>query len=135
MARLAIRTDLISHKIKSVWSRGLNAPLDDPASLLHGDLHPRNVLLEDGQITGIIDWGDITSGDPATDLTSIWMLFPDPGARQEALAHYELASEEIADRARAWAVLFGVMLLDTGLIDNPRNAALGERILRHITGD
>jgi hypothetical protein len=29
-------------------------------------------------------------------------------------------------------VLFGVVMLDTGLSDNPRHAAIGERILRHV---
>ncbi|WP_413470348.1 hypothetical protein [[Phormidium] sp. LEGE 05292] len=31
--------------------------------------------MENGVITGIIDWGDITAGDKATDLAAIWMLF------------------------------------------------------------
>ena len=35
-------------------------------------------------------------------------------------------------RARGWAVLFGVMLLDTGLAGNARNAAMGEQVLRRI---
>jgi hypothetical protein len=38
-------------------------------------------------------------------------------------------------RARAWAVLFGVLLLDIGLFDNPRNARMGEVTLRRIAED
>jgi aminoglycoside phosphotransferase (APT) family kinase protein len=97
---------------------------------LHGDLHSRNVLVEHGLISGIIDWGDITSGDCATDLASIWILFSHSQARHDALAAYGNVSEATVKRAKGWAVLFGVMLLDTGLIDNPRNAAIGECILR-----
>ncbi|GAA2760316.1 aminoglycoside phosphotransferase family protein [Actinopolymorpha rutila] len=33
--------------------------------LLHADLHPRHVFAEQGRLTGIIDWGDATVGDPA----------------------------------------------------------------------
>ena len=33
--------------------------------LLHADLHPRHVFAEQGRLTGIIDWGDATAGDPA----------------------------------------------------------------------
>lgn len=33
--------------------------------LLHADLHPRHVFAERGRLTGIIDWGDATAGDPA----------------------------------------------------------------------
>jgi aminoglycoside phosphotransferase (APT) family kinase protein len=97
---------------------------------LHGDLHPRNILVEDGIVSGVIDWGDITSGDPATDLASIWMLFGDLRAHEEALRAYGKVSEATIKRARGWAILFGVMLLDTGLTDNLRNAAIGERTLR-----
>ena len=133
MCRLAGRTELITPQIRQIWNGALNAPLDGALTWLHGDLHPRNVLVEAGVIMGIIDWGDITSGDCATDLASIWMLFAEPHAREEALATYADLSEATWQRAKGWAVFFGIMLLDTGLIDNPRNAALGERILRRVT--
>ncbi|MFH9228283.1 phosphotransferase [Streptomyces lydicus] len=42
---------------------------------LHGDLHPANILVDRGRISAVIDFGDITSGDPATDLSVAWMLF------------------------------------------------------------
>ena len=132
MRRLAGRTELITPRIRQIWSVALDAPLDGVRTWLHGDLHPRNILVEDGVLTGIIDWGDITSGDCATDLASIWMLFTEPQARQAALSAYANLSEATFQRAKGWAVLFGVMLLDTGLIDNPRHASIGERILRHL---
>jgi aminoglycoside phosphotransferase (APT) family kinase protein len=132
MRRLAGKTDLITPQIMRIWEAALYAPLDAPTTWLHGDLHPRNVLVKQGTITGIIDWGDITSGDGATDLAAIWMLFADAQARHDALAAYANLSQATMQRARGWALLFGVMFLDTGLIDNPRNAALGERILRHV---
>jgi aminoglycoside phosphotransferase (APT) family kinase protein len=129
IGRLASKTRSITTRIRQIWETGLNAPMDVPATWLHGDLHPRNVLVEQGTIRGVIDWGDMTSGDCATDLASIWMLFSDPGARDNVLAAYAQCSETTLQRAQAWAVSFGVMLLDTGLKDNPRNAALGGRIL------
>jgi aminoglycoside phosphotransferase (APT) family kinase protein len=130
--RLATTTSLITPQIRQIWQAALHAPLDVQPTWLHGDLHPRNVLVEDGIISGIIDWGDITAGDCATDLASIWMLFAAPLARQDALATYTHLSTATLQRAKGWAVLFGVMLLDTGLIDNPRNALIGERTLRRV---
>jgi len=132
MRRLAGRTGLITPRIRQIWNEALHAPLDGTVTWLHGDLHPRNVLVEDGVITGIIDWGDITSGDCATDLASIWMLFTEPRSRQEAVEAYANLTEATVQRAKGWAVLFGVMLLDTGLTDNPKHGAIGERILRHL---
>ena len=133
MQRLASTTSLITSQLTHIWDVALHAPLDVPPTWIHGDLHPRNVLVEHGGITGIIDWGDITSGDCATDLASIWMLFAEPHARQEALAAYPNVSEATLQRAKGWAVLFGVMLLDAGLNDNPRNAMIGVRTLRRVT--
>jgi aminoglycoside phosphotransferase (APT) family kinase protein len=98
-------------------------------------LHARNALVENGAITGIIDWGDITSGDVATDLAAIWILFSEQTVRQKALSEYADISEATLQRAKAWAVLFGVVLLDTGLIDHPRHARMGEQILRRVSAD
>jgi aminoglycoside phosphotransferase (APT) family kinase protein len=132
MRRLAGTTGLISPQLDQIWQDALDAPLDAPPTWLHGDLHPRNVLVEQGAISGIIDWGDLTAGDPATDLAAIWMLFGEPHARQAALAAYADLSEATLRRAQGWAVVFGVLLLDTGLADNPRHAAIGERTLRRL---
>ncbi len=135
MQRLETKTNLLSQKIKNTWNMALGAPIDVPARWLHGDLHPRNVLVENGAVAGIIDWGDLTSGDIATDLASIWMLFSDQNARQQAIAEYAHVSDATLQRAKGWAILFGVVLLDTGLIDNPRNAVMGAKILGRISED
>ena len=68
----------------------------------------------------------------ATDLAAIWMLFAEPHARQAALAAYGDLSEATLRRAQGWAVVFGVVLLETGLVDNPRHAAIGQQTLRHL---
>jgi aminoglycoside phosphotransferase (APT) family kinase protein len=135
MQRLETKTNLITPEIKNIWNQALNAPIDVTAKLLHGDLHPRNILVENGVITGIIDWGDITSGDIANDLAAIWMLFSQRNARQQVIAEYGEISQATLLRAKGWAVFFGVVLLDTGLIDNPRNAAIGESVFRHLLED
>ncbi|MCG8348525.1 MAG: aminoglycoside phosphotransferase family protein [Chloroflexales bacterium] len=132
MQRLAGATNLITPQIKRTWELALQAPLDVSPTWLHGDLHPRNILVERGVISGIIDWGDITAGDCATDLAAIWMLFAAPQARHDALAAYADLSDATLHRAKGWAVLFGVVLLDTGLVDNPRNAAIGAYTLRRL---
>lgn len=128
MQRLATKTNLITRELRVVWERALAAPLSEKSCWLHGDLHARNVLVENGAISGIIDWGDMTAGDVATDLAALWMLFADRHARGEALRAYG-ADDATLHRAQGWAVLFGVMLLDSGLVDHPRHAVMGERTL------
>ncbi|MBE9108845.1 aminoglycoside phosphotransferase family protein [Nodosilinea sp. LEGE 07298] len=130
--RLRTKTALISPAIQAHWDAALVAPIDTPPTWIHGDLHPRNILVEGGLLTGIIDWGDLTSGDRATDLATVWMLFGDRNARLEAIAAYGPVSEATLQRALGWAIFFGVVLLDTGLVDHPRHAMIGEQTLRRI---
>ncbi|MFL6353600.1 MAG: phosphotransferase [Bryobacteraceae bacterium] len=101
---------------------------------IHGDLHPRNVLAQEGQITGIIDWGDISSGDPATDLASVWMLLSERITRERALFDYGADANTVL-RAKGWAVFLAVMLLDTGILDHPRHAAIGYTAIRQLRED
>ena len=80
----------------------------------------------------MIDWGDICSGDCATDLAALWMLFSERSVREQALAAYGNLSEATLQRAQGWALLFGVMLLESGMIDNPTNAMIGTQILHNL---
>ena len=134
LTRLREKTDLIGVEIEEAWQSALLATESTERMWLHGDLHARNTLVERGKLTGIIDFGDITAGDVATDLAAIWGLFEASSARQSALDAYD-ADAATRRRARGWAVSFGAMLLDTGLVDHPRHAAMGERTLRRIAED
>jgi aminoglycoside phosphotransferase (APT) family kinase protein len=70
-----------------------------PLARLHGDLHPRNVLVQDGALAGIIDWGDVTAGDVATDLACTWMLFDFAHARELFLEAYAPSEQVQIGRA------------------------------------
>ncbi|BBC27192.1 aminoglycoside phosphotransferase family protein [Pseudanabaena sp. ABRG5-3] len=135
MQRLELQTELITSDIKQTWQMALNAPIDVEAKWIHGDLHSRNILVKNGAIAGIIDWGDMTSGDIATDLASIWMLFGDRDACQQAIATYANISEATLQRAKGWAIAFGVMLLDLGLTNDPRYTVMGKRALQRVAED
>ena len=95
---------------------------------LHGDLHPRNVLVQDGALAGIIDWGDVTAGDVATDLACAWMLFESARGREIFLGAYA-PTEQIRARAAGWAVHFASGLLDSG---EPRHVRIGLSVIRRL---
>src|SRR5580704_8722730 len=112
--------------LRRCWDAGVAARIDAPRSWFHGDLHGRNVLVKDGRLAGVVDWGDMAAGDPACDLAAIWMLLPDREARRRAMAAYP-ASDTTWVRARGWAALMTVMLLS--ITDNPRMPAMGQRMM------
>jgi aminoglycoside phosphotransferase (APT) family kinase protein len=128
--RLTQKTSLVNSTVTKVWESALQAPPAEVNTWFHGDLHPQNVLVEDGKLKAIIDWADIAAGDSATDLASIWMLLPTVAARETAMAEYGAASASIWSRAMGWAVNLGTLLLE--LVDNPRHAAIGELTLQRI---
>jgi aminoglycoside phosphotransferase (APT) family kinase protein len=54
----------------TVWEAAVAAPGWERVPVwLHGDLHPANILVHEGRVSAVIDFGDITSGDPAGDLS------------------------------------------------------------------
>jgi len=99
---------------RDVWDRAVAAPAWQGAPLwLHGDLHPANVVVRDGMLAGVIDFGDMCSGDPATDLSAAWILLP-AGAASRFFDAYEQADEATITRARGWAVLRALNLIGIG---------------------
>jgi aminoglycoside phosphotransferase (APT) family kinase protein len=96
---------------------------------VHGDLHTANLLVADGAITAVIDFGDITAGDPAVDLAIGWMLFDD-GAR--AVFRSRVAADDaLWARAEAWALYFAVIYLANSA-DNQRVRRMGEALLAAV---
>ena len=62
--------------VPAAWQRDLEAPVwERPPVWIHGDLAPDNLLALDGRLSGVIDWGGLGVGDPATDLLPAWDLF------------------------------------------------------------
>ncbi|MCB0714244.1 MAG: aminoglycoside phosphotransferase family protein [Ignavibacteriae bacterium] len=133
MDRLSEKTHLITSDVRKIWNDALRAEIDIPLTWIHGDLHSRNILVEGGAITGILDWGDLALGDPATDLVAVWMLFSDSQVRQDVLKNYNpKISEQTVARAKGWAISFGAVLLETGMNDHPAHAIIGERVLERV---
>lgn len=114
-----------------LWKAASHVPIDVPATWIHGDLHPKNLIVDEGTIVMVIDWGDICVGDPATDLAAAWMLFDAPGIEKFRRSYGEV-SEATWVRAQGWAVYFGAVLLVNGLADDPAFAAVGRRTLNRV---
>jgi aminoglycoside phosphotransferase (APT) family kinase protein len=104
----------IDRRLLQLWSDALERPVDVAATWIHGDLHAHNVLVTHGRIVGVIDWGDVAQGDRATDLASVWMLFPERASREEAIAACKSVTHHTWQRARGWALLLSLAILDAG---------------------
>ena len=94
---------------------------------LNGDLHAANMVVLDGAISAVLDFGDLTSGDPAVDLAIGWMLFDD-----EARSVFRTAAGGIDDatwsRAQVWALHFALLYV-LNSADSERFARMGRSLL------
>jgi aminoglycoside phosphotransferase (APT) family kinase protein len=84
-------------------------------------------------VSGIVDFGDITAGDPATDLAIAWMLLP-----ANARPLFRLVAGHIDDhtwsRARGWALALGLTLIATSA-DNPAMGRVGRYTVEAVLAD
>jgi aminoglycoside phosphotransferase (APT) family kinase protein len=101
-----LRGEVDDDALLAAWERVLAAPdYDGPPLWFHGDLSYLNVLVRDGRIASVIDWGTCGVGDPAIDTIVAWSLFEREArdAYREALDCDDAAWE----RGKGW-VLQGV---------------------------
>ncbi len=92
-----------------LWSEALRADTSDAAVWLHGDVHPGNVLITDGHISGVIDWGLCGVGDGACDLLSAWTMFDE--AAREVFRTALGATDADWLRGAGWALSMAVIYL------------------------
>lgn len=129
VATLAERGHVTDERLLHLWADAVERPIDVSSTWIHGDLHAHNVVVLNGRITGIIDWGDMAQGDRATDLAAVWILFRDLKMRNALVAACKSVSSDTWQRARGWALLLALVVLEAG---DPVHAAGAERTLKSL---
>ena len=118
---------------EEIWRAAVAASAHSgPPVWIHGDLHPGNLVADDGRLAAIIDFGDVTAGDPAYDLAIAWLAFDAAGRERFMAMLADRHDEATWTRARGWAVAVAAILLDHS-DDNPEYAALGAEALAEAT--
>lgn len=94
-----------------LWDQAMKLPgtTDRPAPRwYHGDLAAENLLMRDGGLAAVLDFGALSIGDPAVDLTVAWEVL-DPPARQIFRSKLDV-DEPTWLRGRAWALSLTLMI-------------------------
>ncbi len=135
--RAAVRSvpDLLDvDAVLAAWDRALAAPAwTGSPTWIHGDLLRPNLLVRDGRLCAVIDFGGAGVGDPATDVLAAWSVFGPAGA----LAYREALDVDDGawERARGIALHQAALLVPYYRRTNPRFAALGLRTLAGVVDD
>jgi aminoglycoside phosphotransferase (APT) family kinase protein len=100
------------------WEQSLAAPVwDGRETWVHGDLLPGNLLVVDGRLSAVIDWGGLNVGDPACDLQPAWNVFA--GANRRAFLTELRVDEAMRLRGRGWALSQALIALPYYWSTNP----------------
>ncbi|MFJ8863406.1 aminoglycoside phosphotransferase family protein [Streptomyces sp. NPDC102451] len=115
----------------TAWAAALRAPAPQgPAVWVHGDLQPGNVLVTEGRLSAVIDFGCMGLADPAVDLIPGWYLLGAEGRR--TFRTRTGADPATWARARGWALSIALMELSYYRTTNPVMAQTARQVIGEI---
>ena len=127
--------DVEPTRVVAAWEGAVSAPAwREAPRWIHGDLDARNVLVRDGRVSAVVDFGCLGVGDPACDVMAAWKLFS-PKARE--VFRRELDVDDATwERGRGWAISQAVIGLSYYTEDsNPVLMAEARRGLAEALAD
>ncbi|MFJ6531552.1 aminoglycoside phosphotransferase family protein [Microbacterium sp. NPDC091662] len=133
-SRLADLSPMFAEPLGAVWQAGLDSAPATEATWIHGDLHPGNILVDGDRLSALIDFGDVTSGDPAYDLAAGWLAFDAEGRHVFRRATASRYDDATWIRARAWAAAIAAILCHSS-DDRDDLRALGHSTALELSGE
>jgi aminoglycoside phosphotransferase (APT) family kinase protein len=116
-----------------VWDAALSAQWRGVPVWFHGDIAAGNLLVRDGKLTAVIDFGTSGVGDPACDLVIAWTMFS--GNSREAFRRAVGQDEGTWARARGWALWKSLLVLTQCIDTDEASAAVQRRTIDEILSD
>ena len=123
--------DIIDAQVAtSIWESALTAKWEHSPAWIHGDIAVGNLLVQDGRLCGVIDFGQLAAGDPACDTTIAWTLFS--GSSREAFRAKMKADEATWARGRGWGLWKALLQLRAHLVNNHQKAVEAKTVIMDI---
>jgi aminoglycoside phosphotransferase (APT) family kinase protein len=102
LALAALQDRIDAERALAMWKEALAAHWQGSPVWFHGDVSPGNLLVEQGRLSAVIDFGTCGVGDPACDLSIAWTLFEGPS--RNAFRKAIRANEATWARGRGWTL-------------------------------
>ena len=113
------------------WEESLNAPgWSGKETWVHGDLLPGNLLVVDGHLSAVIDWGGFNVGDPLCDLQPAWNMFS--GSNRNVFRNALDVDDASWLRGRGWALCQAIIALPYYWDTNPRMVQQAQNALKEV---
>ena len=117
----------------AVWQAALGAKWDGSPVWFHGDVAAGNLLIEDGRLGAVIDFGTSGVGDPACDLAIAWTLFG--GESRDAFRAAMGLDDATWARGRGWTLWKALITLAEHIDTDPSQAAGARRVIDEVLAD
>jgi len=125
--------EIDSQAATKVWETALSSSWQGEPVWFHGDVAAGNLLVRDGKLSAVIDFGCAGVGDPACDLVIAWTLFF--GKSREAFRAALPLEPETWARGRGWALWKALITLEQHLETDRVKAAEARRVLDAVLED
>ncbi len=119
--------------VTAVWDAALRSAWQGAPVWVHGDVAAGNLLVQDGRLSAVIDFGCSGVGDPACDLAIAWTFF-EGESRQAFRAALPLDVETWA-RGRGWTLWKALIVFAGAAGANPLDTEKSERIIADLIAD
>jgi aminoglycoside phosphotransferase (APT) family kinase protein len=116
-----------------VWDAALASTWPGPPIWFHGDIAHGNLLVRDGELAAVIDFGTFGVGDPACDLVIAFTLFT--GKSREAFRTRVQQDRGMWARARGWALWKALITLAADIGTDPEAAAVNRTVIHEVLAD
>jgi aminoglycoside phosphotransferase (APT) family kinase protein len=116
-----------------VWQAALDTPFTGPPVWFHGDAQPGNLLLRNGRLGAVIDFGTSGVGDPSCDTTIAWTFFS--GDSTQVFKEKLPVDAATWTRGRGWAIWKAMIVLVGEIESDPEGAAYTMRVIDKIFAD
>jgi aminoglycoside phosphotransferase (APT) family kinase protein len=116
-----------------VWRAALAATHTGPPVWFHGDIASGNLLVRDGRLAAVIDFGTSGVGDPACDLVIAYTMFHGPS--REAFRAAVDQDPATWARARGWALWKSLLVLAGTIDGDPAQADVNRHVINEVLAD
>ena len=116
-----------------IWQLALSSHWRKQGVWVHGDIAEGNLLVKDGRLSAVIDFGSSGVGDPSSDLILAWNVLD---AESRAVFRRALELDEATwQRGRGWALWKALIVLDAERGRNDKMAEWSRRTIREVFAD
>lgn len=132
-ALAALQGKVDTRAAAEVWEAALASKWEGAPVWVHGDVAVGNLLVREGRLSAVIDFGCCAVGDPACDLVIAWTFFS--GESREAFRAALALDEETWARGRGWALWKAIIVLAEHTETNAHNAEQARQVITEVLAD